>query len=189
MHETDDNLLLRWRAGDAAAYEVLFTRCYPLVFRAARTLLGDAEADDLAQEALLALYRQPPAAGASVVAWLCRVALNRGRNLLRGERRAAARAALLLPANPADPQDLAVMADERAGVRRALARLPERQAQVLALRHAGLSYAQVAAALDLAPGSIGTLLARAERAFAEIYAHTEITALTPRGDDDRTVLR
>ena len=35
----------------------------------------------------------------------------------------------------------------------------------LLLRHGGLSYAEIAAALDVAPGSVGTILARAEREF------------------------
>ena len=44
----------------------------------------------------------------------------------------------------------------------ALARLPHKQAAALVLRHSGLSYAEVAAALDLSPGSVGTTVRRAE---------------------------
>jgi RNA polymerase sigma-70 factor (ECF subfamily) len=48
----------------------------------------------------------------------------------------------------------------------ALAALPERQAKLLLLRQEdGLKYAEIAAILDVAPGSIGTLLVRAEHAF------------------------
>jgi RNA polymerase sigma-70 factor, ECF subfamily len=54
-----------------------------------------------------------------------------------------------------------------------LARLSERQVQLLLLRQAGLSYAELADALGVAPGSIGTLLARAERAFRQAYAELE----------------
>ena len=53
--------------------------------------------------------------------------------------------------------------------RAALARLPERTAKLLLLRYAGLSYAEIAAALQVAPGSVGTLLVRAERAFIQTY--------------------
>jgi RNA polymerase sigma factor (sigma-70 family) len=63
----------------------------------------------------------------------------------------------------ADPHDELLRAEERARVREALARLPERQGKLLLLRYAGLSYAEVAATLESAPGSVGTLLARAER--------------------------
>jgi len=48
-----------------------------------------------------------------------------------------------------------------------LAKMPSRQAQVLVLRHSGLTYAEIAAALDVSARSVGTLLARAERAFEE----------------------
>ncbi|HEX8001314.1 MAG TPA: sigma factor-like helix-turn-helix DNA-binding protein [Mycobacteriales bacterium] len=50
-------------------------------------------------------------------------------------------------------------------VRAALARLPRTQAVALVLRHSGLSYAEVAAALDLSPGSVGTTVRRAETAL------------------------
>ena len=47
-------------------------------------------------------------------------------------------------------------------VRHALARLPEKKAAVLALRYGGCSYAEVAAALEIGIGQVGTLLRRAE---------------------------
>ena len=50
-------------------------------------------------------------------------------------------------------------------VRSALARLPRKQAVAVVLRHSGLSYAEVAAALDMSPGSVGTTVRRAESAL------------------------
>jgi len=44
-------------------------------------------------------------------------------------------------------------------------RLPRKQAVALVLRHSGLSYAEVAAALDMSPGSVGTTVRRAESAL------------------------
>jgi RNA polymerase sigma-70 factor (ECF subfamily) len=66
-----------------------------------------------------------------------------------------------------DPHAELLQAEERARVRAAIALLPERQGQLLL--HAGLSYAEIADALDIAPGGVGTLLARAERAFVGTY--------------------
>jgi DNA-binding CsgD family transcriptional regulator len=59
--------------------------------------------------------------------------------------------------------------EAREQVRAALAELPERQRACLLLRHAGHSYAEIAATLGVAVGSVGVLLARAERAFRDRY--------------------
>lgn len=171
-HESDGALLERLRRGDEAAFEELFVRHYATVYRVLYGLTGRREAaEDAAQETFLILYQRPPASHQPLRPWLCRVALNIARNALRSERRDAARVERAAQApTAADPSEAAERAEERERVRAALATLPQRQAHLLILRHAGLSYAEVAAALDLAPGSIGTLLARAERAFAEVYA-------------------
>lgn len=173
MSETDEQLLERLGQGDEAAFEVLFLRHYGRVYRVLYNLVGAREeAEDLAQETMLALYHHPPQAaiGEGLVAWLCRVALNRGYNALRSERRSRERIERLDgPDLMDDPQAEVVRAEERAQTRAVLARLPERQGQLLLLRYAGLSYAEIAAALAIAPGSVGTLLARAERAFVKLY--------------------
>jgi RNA polymerase sigma-70 factor (ECF subfamily) len=174
---SDEQLLDRMRRGDDAAFESLFLRHYAQVYRVLYSLVGGREqAEDLAQETFLALYRQPPALemGATLIAWLCRVALNRGYNLLRGERRERARAERLAePSAQLDPHAELVRAEERTRVRAALARLPERQGKLLLLRYAGLSYAEIAAVVEVAPGSVGTLLARAEREFLTEYKQME----------------
>ncbi len=54
-------------------------------------------------------------------------------------------------------------------MRQALARMDSRQAQLLLLRHSGLGYSELGAALGLSPNSIGTLLVRAEREFEKRY--------------------
>ena len=178
MRDSGEELLERLRRGDDAAFEELFLHHYAQVYRVLYGLVGNRQqAEDLAQETFLALYQQPPAphADVSVAAWLCRVALNRGYNALRGERRAQARLERMdLPHMEVDPQVEVVRAEERARVRAAIARLPERQGHLLLLRHAGLSYAEIAAVLGLAPGSIGTLLVRAERAFLAVYERMDL---------------
>jgi RNA polymerase sigma-70 factor (ECF subfamily) len=98
------------------------------------------------------------------------VALNRGYNMLRGQRRAQQRIERLAE-SPAqvDPEGELARSEERARVRAAISELPERQGQLLLLRYAGLPYGEIARALDMAPTSVGTLLARAERAFYAAY--------------------
>src|SRR5690606_8441995 len=54
-------------------------------------------------------------------------------------------------------------------VRQALERLPERDRDVLLLWAAGLSYAEIAAQTGLAPGAIGSTLARARKKLVEAH--------------------
>ena len=65
----------------------------------------------------------------------------------------------------ADPADAVVAAEARRQVRMALGRVRRRHSQVLALRHSGLSYAEVADALGVRVSHVGTLLRRAETAL------------------------
>ena len=58
---------------------------------------------------------------------------------------------------------------EREQVRRVLAALDPRDAELLLLRSHGLSYEELAAAIDVKPTSIGTLISRAQQAFRKEY--------------------
>ena len=160
-------------------FDDLFRRLYPALFGLAYRLLGDrSETEDLLQEPFLKLADDPILARPDdeVAAWLRRVCLNLGFNRLRAGRRARERLervgrlqvaeATSDSANPAGPLD---REEIQARVRRALAALPERQRECLLLRHSGYSYKEIAATLGVAVGSVGVLLARAERAFRESY--------------------
>jgi RNA polymerase sigma-70 factor (ECF subfamily) len=98
------------------------------------------------------------------------VALNKGYNALRGERRERERVErwAAVP-EQVDPVVEVLRSEERAKVREVLRELPDKQSKLLLLRHAGLSYGEIASVLDVAPGSVGTLLVRAERAFMAAY--------------------
>lgn len=178
---TDDRLLECLRRGDGSAFENLFLRYYGQVYRVLYNLVScHEEAEDLAQETFLALYHHPPTlqSGDGLAAWISRVALNRGYNALRSEKRSQQRidriGRLDMSISADDPYTEAARSEDRAYVRAILSHLPERQGQLLILRYAGLSYAEIAAVLKVAPGSVGTLLARAERAF--VKAHQQLTA-------------
>lgn len=171
------------RAWGQAEFEALFLSHYEGIYRLLCRMLGSAEeAEDLAQETFLRLYRQRSLQGGEqhVRAWLYRVATNLGYNALRGRyRRERRQRRVADPTGPgADPAEAALRSAEQAGVRRALLTLPRRQAQTLLLYYAGLTYRELATALGVAPGSIGTMLARAKAAFAAAY---RTTALPPDG--------
>jgi len=171
---TDSVLLSRARAGDQASFDELFLRYYGRIYDVLFRLTGDAaEADDLTQETFIRLYRHPlpesPGREHNVGGWLYRVAVNLGYNALRASHRRVTHEQADEAPSFADPEAAAVESDERRRVRETLALLSPQQAQLLLLRHAGLSYKELAQALDVAPTSIGTLLARAERAFEARY--------------------
>lgn len=183
--QSDPFLLEALRRGEESAYDALFRRHYGAVYGVIYGLTGSKEAaDDVAQDTFLALYRDPPGPGEgrTLISWLCRVALNKSHNTLRGEQRSTVReqraARLDGQGLMADgPEAHLLRVEEQSRVRDALAQLPERQNRMLLLRHAGLSYAEIADLIGVAPGSVGTLLARAERAFAEAYRQAEDNAL------------
>lgn len=177
-----DRHLLAWvRLRDASAFEELFRRYYRPVRQLLYRMHADDDlADDIAQETFVALYTHPPQLqmdDAMLRAWLFRVALNRGYNALRSRRRGEARLPTLYEGErELDPEAVALRNEERARVQAALATLPERQAKLLILRQQdGLKYAEIAAILEVAPGSVGTLLVRAERAFELAWNHLNAT--------------
>jgi RNA polymerase sigma-70 factor (ECF subfamily) len=177
---SDTNLLIRLHAGDDASFEALFLRHYARVYAALFALLGNkADAEDMAQQVFLKLYHAPERIRVqgdetNVAGWLYRAAVNEGYNALRSQKRRAAWQEQFtrfwpFSASPADPAQLAESRDTQARVRQILLELKPRDAKLLLLRHTGLSYAELAAALDVAPSSIGSLLTRAERIFREKY--------------------
>lgn len=154
-------------------FESIFAAHFQGVYRLVYRIVGEPqEAEDLTQEAFLRLYRQRFAEGEehNVRAWVYRVATNLAYNAERGRRRREVRQENVhWDAEPENPADAAMRTIERDLVRQALDSLPERQQQLLMLRHAGLSYREVAEALDIAPASVGTMLARAHKAFETAY--------------------
>ena len=165
----DRNLVERLKAGEPRAFEDLVRAYQHRVFGVALRMLGArADAEDVAQEVFLAFGRSSVPAGESL-GWLSVAAAHTALNHVRSGRRRAFREEAARDGDLLSPDiaDAAVTRDERRRVRAALARLPRGQAVALVLRHSGLSYAEVAAALDLSPGSVGTTVRRAESALRE----------------------
>lgn len=182
MHVPTGEIAVNVRRNDgsthgAAEFQRFFLAHWGEVYRLLFRIVGSrAEAEDLLQEAFLRWWRQPAPLpeGVSARAWIFRVATNLAFNHTRDRRRLDARHAEAglrgsVPSAPPRPDDTLVRKEERERVRAALDRLPDRQARLLLLRHSGLSYREVAEALDLAASSIGTLLSRAEAAFERAY--------------------
>jgi RNA polymerase sigma-70 factor (ECF subfamily) len=158
-----------------AGFEAVFQAHWSQVVQVLARLVGDpAEAEDLALDAFWRLYRQPPSQDQNLGGWLYRVATRLGLNALRARQRRqryeeSAGKDALDNDPPGNPAVLVEQAQERQQVRRVLSRMKPRAAQVLILRHSGMSYAEIASALDISPASVGTLLARAEQEFEGRY--------------------
>jgi RNA polymerase sigma factor (sigma-70 family) len=153
-------------------FTILFETEFPRLYRYLDRISGDPDlAADLAQESFVRLHRRgsmPDRPGP----WLVTVALNLFRNARtmrnrRGRLLTIARAEATLGDPPPMPGQTGSGESER--VRAALDHLPERDRELLLLRTEGYSYHELAVALSLHEASIGTLLARAKRAFREAY--------------------
>jgi len=159
------------------SFEGLFLQYYSRIVAVLFRLLGDRDrAEELANDVFVKLYRYPlsPRPDGNLGGWLYRTATNLGIDALRAtarrERyeRAAAHSAAQTASTPS-PLDEVLREERRSLVRAVLAALRPAQAQILILRSSGLSYNDLAESLGVERGSIGTMLARAEREFEKHY--------------------
>ena len=159
-------------------FEILFVKHYPRIVGILRRIVGDhGRAEDLASEVFLKLYRrllaQEPDANVGG-GWLYRTATNLGIDALRAtarrsrfEQAAGQNAGQNKPAENGFERVARFEREHR--VRTVLAEIKPAQAQLLLLRASGDSYKELSAALEIEPGSVGTLLVRAEAAFEKRY--------------------
>ncbi|WP_299867977.1 RNA polymerase sigma factor [uncultured Roseobacter sp.] len=172
---TDDALLVLYANGDPTAARTLTARLLPRVFGHALRLLGDgAEAEDVAQEAMVRLWRMAPdwrQGEAQVTTWLYRVTANLCTDRLRKRRGVG----LDEIAEPEDPNPGAVeQIQNRArhdALQGALDQLPARQRQAVVLRHIeGMSNPEIAQVMEIGPRAVESLTARGKRALIDLLA-------------------
>lgn len=157
-------------AGDL---EKLFDTYYGRLARLMYRVTGDmGRAEEVAAEAFWRLHHKPPPAKTNFEGWLYRTGLRLALDQVKKERRRARYEALASVFRATTTPEQALQQNqERERVRRALTALKPDQIALLTLRSEGFSYAQMAAALNLNPASVGTLLARAEQAFRKEYVN------------------
>jgi RNA polymerase sigma-70 factor (ECF subfamily) len=153
--------------------EVVFRSNYVRIARLIARVVGDsARAEELAVEVFLKLWRSPKAQAGNYEAWLYRVALRKALDELRKRSRRHRYETLfgLLPASlPVTPEQLHSAVERQESVRRVLAALERRDAELLILRSHGSSYEEIAKIMALNGASVGTLLNRAQNAFRKEY--------------------
>ncbi|HKU00594.1 MAG TPA: RNA polymerase sigma factor [Paraburkholderia sp.] len=166
--DPDAELVARVGARDAGAVRMLVLNKLPRLVALATRMLGDRmEAEDVAQEAFVRIWKQAPhwrSGEAKFDTWLHRVALNLCYDRLRGRREAPAETLPDEPDPAAAPEQRleARTRDER--VRAALAALPVRQREALVLTYyQELSNLEAAGLMGISVDALESLLARARR--------------------------
>jgi RNA polymerase sigma factor (sigma-70 family) len=159
------------------SFDEAFAAHHRLVYRYAHALTHDGGlAEDITQEVFLRLHRHMGSAqqAGMLRPWLLRVTANVTRNILRTRRRAAARDEAfeienLKKREEYAPQEELERKAEIARARHALGKLREPYRSCLLLRHEGLSYREIASALDVRESSVGSLIARGRNEFLKLY--------------------
>ncbi len=156
--------------GDTAAFRQLIDRHLPGVTAIARRMLrDDAEAEDVAQEAFLRLWRTGSnldVGPGGVRPWLRRVVSNLCIDRIRGASRQTVMEEVPEQAEEAGQLTGMEKAELSGRVDQALKALPERQRLALTLFHfEGMSQNEVAAAMDISAEAVESLLGRARRAL------------------------
>jgi RNA polymerase sigma-70 factor, ECF subfamily len=140
----------------------------------ARVVRDQGRAEELAVEAFVKLMRHPKLhnADTNVEAWLYRTAIRLGLDELRRRNRHTRFEQWLRFVKPApapSPEQIHAAGQEQERVRSILSSLPRRHAELLLLRSQELSYNEIAAAINIHPGSLGKLLSRAQQSFRKEY--------------------
>ncbi|HEX5282512.1 MAG TPA: sigma-70 family RNA polymerase sigma factor [Bryocella sp.] len=142
---------------------------------ARRVVRSRSQAEEVCAEVFWRLYRAgpQPLSGGTVRGWLFRTASRAAIDVLRANKRRGEDQefpSVDLEDRRDDALRRLLRREEIDEVRKVLARLDVSKAQLLLLRHSGLSYAEVASAMNVRPSSVGTMLARAEDEFYKMYA-------------------
>jgi RNA polymerase sigma-70 factor (ECF subfamily) len=193
MAEDDDLALIRaYLAGDAAAFDKLFSRYNQRIRSVCSRYVGDGPvAEDLVQDTFYNVLRTLDRVdtGFNFSAWIHRIAVNLCHDELRRRTRAQQHVAvagdeveeavlrLVDRDRHGHPEDALEMAHLRQLVWDVAKRLPERQRMVLTLRELqGLSYAAIARVMGVSESAVETLLHRARKRFKEVFLRMDDSA-------------
>ena len=173
--DPDEDLVRRVGRGDPAAVQAMVARKLPRLLSLASRMLGDAaEAEDVAQEAMLKAWRQAPRwtfGKARFDTWLHRVALNLCYDRLRRRREVVTDAVPDRADEGAAPDRGLLAADVGARVDRALQALPERQREAVVLCHyQELGNIEAAGLMGISVEALESLLSRGRRALRQALA-------------------
>jgi RNA polymerase sigma-70 factor (ECF subfamily) len=177
---TDQQLVERVQAGDRSAFDLLVQKYQHRVLKLVGRFVNDAaEAEDVAQEAFLKAYRALASfrGDSAFYTWLYRIAINTAKNALVASRRRPVdfdldlqdpdqfeRQAKLKDSDT--PEGVLLTEEIRTVVERAMEQLPEDLRTAIVLRELeGLSYEEIAEAMDCPVGTVRSRIFRAREAI------------------------
>jgi RNA polymerase sigma-70 factor (ECF subfamily) len=178
--DTDQELVRRVQAGDQSAFNLLVLKYQHRVLKLVGRFVNDpTEAEDVAQEAFLKAYRALASfrGDSAFYTWLYRIAINTAKNALVSQRRRPVDFDLDLQdpdqyerqakLKEADTPEGVLLTDEiRAVVEEAMEQLPEDLRTAIVLRELeGLSYEEIAEAMDCPVGTVRSRIFRAREAI------------------------
>lgn len=172
-----------------AEFETIFREHYPRMVRVVRRVLQrDSEAEEVCADVFLRLYKKGPevAADGLVGGWLYRTATRASIDVLRAHQRRGVEEELegnefvLVDGQAESPLVDLLRREHIAEIRGVLAKLKLEKAQILLLRHSGLSYQEIAQSMQLRFNSVGKKLARAEAEFSALYERRKRQSLKRR---------
>jgi RNA polymerase sigma-70 factor (ECF subfamily) len=178
--DTDQELVRRVQAGDQTAFNLLVLKYQHRVLKLVGRFVNDAaEAEDVAQEAFLKAYRALASfrGDSAFYTWLYRIAINTAKNALVSQRRRPVdfdldlqdpeqydRQARLKESDT--PEGVLLTEEIRTVVEEAMAQLPEDLRTAIVLRELeGLSYEEIAEAMDCPVGTVRSRIFRAREAI------------------------
>ena len=189
----DRDLASRAAQGDVEAFTKLVRAHSSLVFRVALRMLGNEDAQDASQEVWIRVWRNIKGfRGESAFStWLYRITMNtclsvRQREARREEREYGGDEMPYLPEPPggeADPEAATLSAERREEIQAALKYVRAEHRAALVLRHLeGLSYAEIAAVLEVPDGTAKGWVSRGRAAMLIALAEEDSGRRIKRGD-------
>ncbi|MFQ5655906.1 MAG: RNA polymerase sigma factor [Candidatus Methylomirabilales bacterium] len=171
----EEETIRRCLSGQKEAYGLLVERYKTMIHNLAYRMVGNgAEAEDIAQETFIKGYvaLRSFRGDCRFSTWLCRITLNKCKDLLRKRRHGDA---VVLPesqGNWANPGQVLEGRERGAAVQRALSRLPAKYREAVILRHLeDLDYPEVAEILGVPVGTVKVRAFRGREMLRTLLAH------------------
>jgi len=176
-HESVPYTMKLSKSNSEEYFENIFHEHWSAIHRfLSRMVIDPAEAEDITLETFYRLYKHRPDGqdDSNMRGWLFKVATNLALQSIRSFKRREhyeinAGKDALVESHEDQPSRIFAKREEQHLVRVAIGQMSTHQAELLIMRHSGMSYKEIANALNLSPTSIGPLLLRAEREFEKQY--------------------